>query len=210
MVKECTSLIISTCATTNVSMSFGEKIASIMQRPGQDPVAKDDVPWWMKYAGRGLGTVGSIIAIFLGAWNCASILFGQIDCLISGMWQMIAGFLVVMIEAPCCCLFIDFVQNLSDWVEKKPYWNRAAVYCLIALPAVFLCPGMSSIFGSGLIFTTGIIYGLMSLGKKAPFGEMRTTAMDIQAPSSSMRSVLVENTQPIGVSNPTSTPASIV
>lgn len=31
-----------------------------MQRPGQDPVAKDDVPWWMKYAGRGLGTVGSI------------------------------------------------------------------------------------------------------------------------------------------------------
>ncbi|XP_067212683.1 calcium channel flower isoform X2 [Linepithema humile] len=147
-------------------MSFGEKIASIMQRPGQDPVAKDDVPWWMKYAGRGLGTVGSIIAIFLGAWNCASILFGQIDCLISGMWQMIAGFLVVMIEAPCCCLFIDFVQNLSDWVEKKPYWNRAAAYCLIALPAVFLCPGMSSIFGSGLIFATGIIYGLMSLGKK--------------------------------------------
>ncbi|XP_011147831.1 calcium channel flower isoform X1 [Harpegnathos saltator] len=147
-------------------MSFGEKIASIMQKPGQDPVAKDDVPWWMKYAGRGLGTVGSIIAIFLGAWNCASILFGHIDCLISGMWQMIAGFLVVMIEAPCCCLFIDFVQNLSDWVEKKPYWNRAAAYCLIALPAVFLCPGMSSIFGSGLIFTTGIIYGLMSLGKK--------------------------------------------
>lgn len=40
--------------------SFGEKIASIMQRPGEDPVAKDDVPWWMKYAGRGLGTVGSI------------------------------------------------------------------------------------------------------------------------------------------------------
>lgn len=31
-----------------------------MQRPGQDPVAKDDAPWWMKYAGRGLGTVGSI------------------------------------------------------------------------------------------------------------------------------------------------------
>lgn len=31
-----------------------------MQRPGQDPAAKDDVPWWMKYAGRGLGTVGSI------------------------------------------------------------------------------------------------------------------------------------------------------
>lgn len=29
-----------------------------MRRPGEDPVAKDDVAWWMKYAGRGLGTVG--------------------------------------------------------------------------------------------------------------------------------------------------------
>nr|CAD7438773.1 unnamed protein product [Timema bartmani] len=39
-----------------------------------------------------------------------------------------AGFLVIVIEAPCCCLFIDFVQNISDWVEKRPYWNRAAFY----------------------------------------------------------------------------------
>lgn len=29
-----------------------------MARPGQDPVAKDDVPWWMKTAGRGVGTIG--------------------------------------------------------------------------------------------------------------------------------------------------------
>ncbi|XP_014299538.1 calcium channel flower isoform X2 [Microplitis mediator] len=147
-------------------MSFGEKIASIMERPGQDPVSKDDVPWWMKYAGRGLGTVGSLIAIFLGAWNCIGIVFGSVMCFISGILQMIAGFLVVTIEAPCCCMFIDFVQNLSDWVEKRPYWNRAAGYCIIALPSIFLCPSLSSIFGCGLIFTTGIIYGLMSLGKK--------------------------------------------
>ena len=42
----------------------------------------------------------------------------------------VAGALVIMIEAPCCCLFIDFVQNVSDWMEKRPYWNRAAVYCV--------------------------------------------------------------------------------
>ncbi|XP_034192257.1 calcium channel flower isoform X2 [Osmia lignaria lignaria] len=147
-------------------MSFAEKLTSIMQKPGQDPVAKDDVPVWLKYAGRGLGTVGSLIAIFLGAWNSVSILWGSIDCLISGMWQMVAGFIVVMIEAPCCCLFIDFVQNLSDWVEKRPYWNRAGAYCLMAIPPVFLCIKMSSIFGSGLIFATGVMYGLMSLGRK--------------------------------------------
>ncbi|XP_035722836.1 calcium channel flower-like isoform X1 [Vespa mandarinia] len=182
-------------------MSFGEKIASIMQRPGQDPVAKDDVPWWMKYAARGLGTVGGFIAIFLGVWNCASILFASIICFLSGIWQMLAGFIVLMIEAPCCCMFIDFVQNLSDMVESKPYWNRAAAYCLLALPPVFLCPKIESILGSGFIFATGIIYGLMSVGRKAPWGEMRSTAMETQAPSSSMQSTLVENAQPMGYSS---------
>ncbi|KAG7210686.1 hypothetical protein KM043_012190 [Ampulex compressa] len=182
-------------------MSLGEKLASIMQKPGQDPVAKDDVPWWLKYAGRGLGTVGSIIAIFLGVWNCVTILLADVSCLISGMWQMVAGFLVITIEAPCCCLFIDFVQSLSDWVESRPYWNRAAAYCLIAIPPVFLCFGMSSVFGSGMIFATGIIYGLMALGRKAPLSEMRTTAIDAHVPSSSMRSTLVENPQPISFTN---------
>lgn len=75
------------------------------------------------------------------------------------------------------------------------------------MPAVLLCPGLGSLIGSGLIFTTGIIYGMMSLGRKASFGEMRIAAMDTQAPSSSMRSTLVENTQSIGLSN---TPSSIV
>lgn len=38
--------------------SFAEKIGSLMQRPNEDLVDKDEVPTWMKYAGRGLGTVG--------------------------------------------------------------------------------------------------------------------------------------------------------
>lgn len=48
-----------------------------MARPGQDPVAKDDVPWWLKYAGRGVGTAGSFsnnilnnLMISLGNKNC--------------------------------------------------------------------------------------------------------------------------------------------
>lgn len=40
----------------------------------------------------------------------------------------LAGFFVIVVEAPCCCMFIDFVQTLSDWVDKRPYWNRGLVY----------------------------------------------------------------------------------
>lgn len=35
-----------------------------MARPGQDPVSKDDVPWWMKFAGRGVGTIGGFSKYF--------------------------------------------------------------------------------------------------------------------------------------------------
>lgn len=126
--------------------SFSDKIASLMARPGQDPVPKDDVPWWLRYAGRGVGTVGGIgkyepkcdfftvnsivfiVAIFLGVFNCTSILLGGVMCLLAGLWQIVASFVVVCCEAPCCCMFVDYVQNLSDWVEKRPYWNRAVAY----------------------------------------------------------------------------------
>lgn len=171
-----------------------------MARPNEDLVAKDDVPWWMKYAGRGLGTVGGGIAIFLGVWNSVGIVLGDVSCLLGGVWQMLAGFIVIVVEAPCCCMFIDFVQTLSEWVDKRPYWNRGAFYVAIALPPIFLCFGLSSLFGSGLIFGTGVIYGFMSIGKKATAEEMRTNAIQETTPNppfvnSGMKAPLTENAQ---------------
>ncbi|XP_031776991.1 calcium channel flower isoform X1 [Nasonia vitripennis] len=181
-------------------MSFSEKFASIMARPGQDPQAKDDVPWWMKYGGRILGIVGGFLAIFLGVWNCVSILLANVSCFLSGLTQMIAGFIVLTIEAPCCCMFIDFVQNFSEWVDKRPYWNRAAAYCLMAIPPFLLCIGATSFFGSGLIFATGVVYGMMSIGKKASIDEMRNAAGTDSHVMTATRSNLVENAQPMGLS----------
>ncbi|XP_077300107.1 calcium channel flower [Arctopsyche grandis] len=186
-------------------MSFAERVSGLLARPGQDAVPKDDVPWWMRTAGRGLGTVGGGLAIFLGVWNCISIMLGNVSCLISGLWQMIAGFFVIVCEAPCCCMFVDFVQNLSDWVENRPHWNKAAIYVGISIPPILLCFGMSSLFGSGLIFATGVVYGMMSLGKKASLEEMSASASQPAPsalppklpPSSSLRSNLVENAAPM-------------
>jgi len=160
-----------------------DKLAQLMARPGQDPNAKDDVPWWMRYAGRGVGTIGSGFAILFGFWNCLSIITFSISCLLSGMWQIVAGFIVLSVEAPCCCMFIDHVQQISDKVEARPYWNRAAAYVILAIPAILLCPGLASIFGSGLIFATGVIYGMMSLGKKGSREDMAAMASPQMATS---------------------------
>lgn len=36
----------------------------LMARPGGDNAQKDDVPWWMRYGGRGLGTVGGFSSYY--------------------------------------------------------------------------------------------------------------------------------------------------
>lgn len=180
-----------------------------MARPGQDTVSKDEVPWWLKFSGRGLGTVGGFIAILLGFWNCVGILVANVAALIAGMWQIVAGFLVLSIEAPCCCMFIDHVQRLADVIDNRPFWNRALGYVAIALPPIIINVGMPTLFGSGLIFATGILYGMMALGKKATAEEMRQAAISAEVirqqpngqQSSNMRSNLVANAQPIGFSN---------
>ncbi|XP_045514992.1 calcium channel flower isoform X1 [Pieris brassicae] len=188
-------------------MSFANKITMLWARPGADNDQKDDVPWTLRYAGRGLGTIGSFIAIILGLLNCTGIIVAQVGCLIAGVWQMFAGFIVIVCEAPCCCFFIDYVQALSEKIEGRPYWNKAALYIGLSLPPFFLCfLSMSTLFGSGMIFATGIIYGMMALGKKASIDEMRTSAATLEAgsfqPNSAPRSNLVTNEQPFSFTGP--------
>nr|XP_026490469.1 calcium channel flower isoform X2 [Vanessa tameamea] len=101
----------------------------------------------------------------------------NVSCLIAGVWQMLAGFIVIVCEAPCCCFFIDYVQTLSDRIETRPYWNKAALYIGLALPPFFMCFfSVSTWLGSGMIFGTGIIYGMMALGKKGSRDDMAAMA----------------------------------
>ncbi|XP_072937285.1 calcium channel flower isoform X2 [Epargyreus clarus] len=158
-------------------MSLADKITMLMSRSGPDNAQKDDIPWWMRFAGRALGTVGGFIAIILGLFNCTGIIVLSVSSLIAGIWQMLAGFVLLVCEAPCCCFFVDYVQTLSDKMETRPYWNKAALYIALALPPFFLCfLSLSTWFGSGLIFATGIVYGMMALGKKGSRDDMAAMA----------------------------------
>ncbi|KAJ2944460.1 hypothetical protein O0L34_g3802 [Tuta absoluta] len=192
-------------------MSLTDKLTMLMSRPGGDNAQKDDVPWWMRTAGRGLGTVGSFIAIIFGLFNCTGIILLQAGCLIAGIWQMLAGFIVLVCEAPCCCFFIDYVQTLSDKVESRPYWQKAALYVGLSLPPFFLCFfSVSTFLGSGLIFATGVVYGMMALGKKASIDDMRNSAATMEAGGAGVggatttapRANLVSNEQPTSFTLP--------
>ncbi|XP_035892711.1 calcium channel flower isoform X3 [Anopheles stephensi] len=166
-------------------MSFAERLTTLMARPGQDNVPRDDVPWHLKYGGRAAGIVGGFFAVLFGLYNCIGILLGDVSCLISGILQILAGFIVLAIEAPCCFIFIDFVQQAAEKADQRPYWNRAVLYCSIAILPVVLCISLGSLFGCGLIFVTGMLYGMMALGKKASLEDMRAAAATTSAGASS-------------------------
>lgn len=38
------------------------------------------------------------------------------------------GILLIALEAPFLCVFIDGMQKVSDVAENKPYWTRAVLY----------------------------------------------------------------------------------
>uniref|UniRef100_A0A1B0FQ37 Calcium channel flower n=1 Tax=Glossina morsitans morsitans TaxID=37546 RepID=A0A1B0FQ37_GLOMM len=80
------------------------------------------------------------------------------------------------LEAPCCFFCIDHVNHLASWTDARPLWNRAAFYCVLALLPVFLCFGLGSLFPCALVFGTGVLYGMMGLGKKASREDMAAAA----------------------------------
>ncbi|KFM70968.1 Calcium channel flower, partial [Stegodyphus mimosarum] len=123
----------------------------------------DDSPWWLKYAVRFLGTVSALAALALGAMACITI---TPRCLLAGILQMLNGVLIALIEAPCLCMFLDFAQVPSAYFDRKPPWHRGLLYIVISILPISLCAGISTFFGSGLIFITGCLYGIMALGKK--------------------------------------------
>merc|ERR1712012_1016388 len=77
----------------------------------------DGVSWWIKYAAKAAGILGGIGAMLFGVMVGLS---PFPTCIIAGIWQVCAGFIMIIIEAPFCCAFIDFVRQFSDLIETRP------------------------------------------------------------------------------------------
>uniref|UniRef100_A0A0K8TQQ4 Calcium channel flower n=1 Tax=Tabanus bromius TaxID=304241 RepID=A0A0K8TQQ4_TABBR len=198
-------------------MSFSEKIAGLMARPHQDAVPRDDVPWYLKYSARILGIVGAFFCIILGLYNCTGVITINAASVASGILMMAIGFFVMAVEAPCCCMFVDFVQKLAEKADQRPYWNRAALYVGLSIIPLIIYFGLATIFACGLIFGTGVLYGMMSLGKKATAEEMRNAAVQSgiagtgSTPNiaSNDRASIVNNAQPFSFTGAVATDSNV-
>ena len=39
-----------------------------------------------------------------------------------------AGFIMIVIEAPFCCMCLDFVASFAEMAENRAPWQKAALY----------------------------------------------------------------------------------
>lgn len=150
-----------------------DKVKSTLFPASAGEGGDDSVPWWMKYAGKAAGIIGGGVAMVFGVLCC--ITFSPM-CLVAGIWQIVAGFVVIVIEAPFCCMFLDFVQKFSAFADGRPPWQKSLLYLVLALPPLCVCFQLSTILGSGLIAATAALYGAQMVGKKASQSDMAQAA----------------------------------
>ncbi|RWS13404.1 calcium channel flower-like isoform X1 [Dinothrombium tinctorium] len=161
----------------------------------QNANATTDIPWWLTFGARGVGTVAGSVSVFCGIINFIPTSF---DCVLVGALLILEGLSMILIEAPCFCICLDFSYAPSKYFETKPHWLRALLYlCFAGLP-LFICVDFTSLLSAGLLFFASALYLLMSLGKKATLSEMRMKATMSESPTS----VLVMNEVPVDKSGP--------
>merc|ERR1711874_494760 len=98
---------------------------------GTDSTAADGVPWWMKYVAKALAILSAVAAMFYGALAAISV---SPLCMVAGIWQIAAGFIIIVVEAPFCCMFLDFVAASLRSSDPAPPWQKALLYVVLSLP----------------------------------------------------------------------------
>lgn len=176
---------------------MGQGVSSAAPDPeGGQQQGQQQGSWWLRLLARALGTVGALICMILGIWACVS--FSAI-CLVAGLTQIVSGFIVMLLEAPCCCQFVEFADKISKFTDSRPPWQKAVLYIVLSIPPVLMCIELSTFFGSGLIFLDGVVYGVMALGKKADRNTMMARAAKDET---EMTVTLLENETPPASSTP--------
>ncbi|XP_041480843.1 calcium channel flower homolog [Lytechinus variegatus] len=110
-----------------------------------------------------VASVAGVLAIILGLVSMISI---KGLCIVAGIYIMLLGFLTILLEAPFCCQFLDITDKVSKWSENRAPWQKALFYLLLPIVPFFFCVGVSQIFACLVIMATGVLYGLVFIGKK--------------------------------------------
>jgi len=120
-------------------------------------------PWWVRFVAKGLGIVGGFVAMFFAVMGLFET---SPTCILAVLLQLVFGFLIIALEAPFCCMFVDFIEKIANFSESRAFWQKAALYCVMGILPIIMCVKLSTVLGGGMIFACGCVYGFMALGRK--------------------------------------------
>lgn len=149
-----------------------------------DPNA--NFPWWVRFLAKGVGIIGGFSSIFFAVIALITL---ETACIIAILLQMAFGFLIIALEAPFCCMFVDFIEKIAQFSESRKHWHKAALYGTMGMIPIIICVKLYTFLGSGIIFASGTIYGFMALGKKADRGTMMAAGDPAWSPQVNQPSV---------------------
>ena len=124
----------------------------------------DGLTWYCKIGAKSLCVVSGMGAVIAGLFRCLT--FTPI-CLVAEIFLISHGFMLILLEAPCCCQFLDFIQPVSRFSDRRSPFQKALIYGLPALIPMMFCFSLSVVGGSALCVAAGGIYGIIALGRKA-------------------------------------------
>ncbi|RUS74624.1 hypothetical protein EGW08_017604 [Elysia chlorotica] len=169
----------------------GESLSSgAVMNPATDFQDKknDGVTWWCRLLVKTVCVVAGFVAMLTGFFR---LLTFTPMCLVAGIYLMLLGFIEIVLEAPCCCQFLDFIQPVSRFSESRSYWEKALVYTLPPVLAPLMCFSTTTMCGAALLMASGVIYGMIALGRKADRDTMLSRARSEQ--DVEMKATLVTN-----------------
>ncbi|XP_039269642.1 calcium channel flower homolog [Styela clava] len=141
--------------------------------PESQSAPQDQATWWCKILVKIVAVIGAIAVV---ACSITVFITVQPRCLVAGIWMLLIAIIIIMLEVPFCCQAFEFTKGFANRTMNLRYWHKGLLYCIISMVPVALCFGIMTVAGCAVPFCTGVIYGLMSLGKKASRGEMLSSA----------------------------------
>lgn len=125
--------------------------------------ATPPLPWWTRMIAKCLSIIAGLLSILLAVVALVTV---NPNCMVAALLQLFIGFMTIAFEAPVCCMCIECIAKIADFSESRSYWQKSLLYMLSGLIPIVICFELSTLFGSGMILLSGIVYGMMAIGKR--------------------------------------------
>ncbi|XP_028829921.1 calcium channel flower homolog [Denticeps clupeoides] len=131
--------------------------------PAKGDTDDDGMSWWYRWICKIAAVMGGISCAVAGVWNCVTVNPLNIA---GGVWMVLTACVLFLCEVPFCCQFVEFANAVAARADRLKPWQKALLYCGMALFPIVLKASFTTLFGNAIAFATGVLYGLASLGKK--------------------------------------------